>query len=254
MTIPFLGKFRQRDCSEQRPKTPATTSIEIAQRAMADPSGAGLAPLAAALQDIVEHEAWRRDTAVPSGALFPSFGEFAIAEVPYGLGLTSTPAARLLRHALFEVGLLGPWTEVLELIARKPGRPEKPANREGFVRFYTVLTSTTSRDRLLLKLKPDHPEIFRKVCEGACTVREAGIEAGLVVAAKRDTLRFGVCDLEGAKRLSDKALAKLVGEVFGAATLNAQCTFIKGLEVHLGPDLARHWRARHSPQPDDAAA
>jgi hypothetical protein len=129
MTIPFLGKFRQRDSSEHRPETPATTSIEIAQRAMADPSGAGLAPLAAALQDIVLHEAWRRNTAVPSGALFLSFGEFAIAEAPYGLGVSSIPAARLLRHALFEEGLLRPWTEVLELIARKPGRPETLESR-----------------------------------------------------------------------------------------------------------------------------
>jgi hypothetical protein len=87
----------------------------------------------------------------------------------------------------------------MELIDRKPGRPEKLANRQGFVRFYTVLTSTTSRDRLLLKLKPDHPEIFRKVCEGACTVREAGIEAGLVMVAKRDTLRFGAVTLRRQK-------------------------------------------------------
>src|SRR5262249_49764823 len=99
MTIRFFRKFQPRDSSGERDniETAATTSVEIAQCAMADPSGAGLAPLVDALQDIVQHEAWRRDTAVPSGELFASFGQFAIAEAPYGLGVRSTPSARLLR-------------------------------------------------------------------------------------------------------------------------------------------------------------
>jgi hypothetical protein len=39
MTIPLFGRFRQRDSS---PETPGSTSIEVAQRAMADPSVASI--------------------------------------------------------------------------------------------------------------------------------------------------------------------------------------------------------------------
>jgi hypothetical protein len=204
MVTAFFKKS-QRKTSEhtQSMETEAPSAIEIVQCAMANPSGVGLAPLAAALEHIVQSEAWRRD--VSGEDVFACFGEFAIAEAPRGLGVRSESAAKLLRNVLFEQCLFGPWTEVLERIARKPGRQPKFANSEGLVRFYTVHTSTTSRDRLLLKLKSNHPDIFKRVCEGTLTVHEGGIEARLVVPVNRHALRFGVCDLKAAKLLPEKA-------------------------------------------------
>ena len=63
---------------------------------------------------------------------------------------------------------------------------------EGFERFYTVPTATTSRDRLLLALKRGYPEHFAAVFELKSSPREAGIRAGII-----KTRRFrcgGVCD------------------------------------------------------------
>jgi hypothetical protein len=109
-----------------------------------------------------------------------------------------------------------------------------------------VKTATTSRDRLLLKLKREFPEWFRKVCENTLTPYAAAIEAGLVVAVQRDSLRFGVCNLGAIQKLADKAKGKLLRKVFRAAGLNAQCTLLKSLELHLGPELAQRWRGAHS--------
>ena len=76
---------------------------------------------------------------------------------------------------------------------RMPGRPRnKFVDDEGFERFYTEPTTTTSRDRLLLALKRGYPEHFAAVCELKCSPREAGIRAGII-----KTRRFrcgGVCD------------------------------------------------------------
>ena len=71
------------------------------------------------------------------------------------------------------------------------------------------------------------------------------------IVTKKESLRFGVCNLEGVAKLSDKAKTKLLRQVFRIAGLNAQCTFIKGLEVVLGSELAQRWRAQHSFQRGD---
>ena len=64
---------------------------------------------------------------------------------------------------------------------RMPGRSRNIfVDDEGFERFYTVPTATTSRDRLLLALKRGYPEHFAAVFELKCSPREAGIRAGII--------------------------------------------------------------------------
>ena len=125
---------------------------------------------------------------------------------------------------------------------RMPGRPRKKlANDEGFERFYTVPTATTSRDRLLLALKRGHPEHFAAVCQLKCSPREAGIRAGLI---KTGGWHYGgVCDISAAGALRERAQARLLCELFEAMAFNAQCTFIaRQIERRLGAGLARRWR------------
>jgi hypothetical protein len=98
-----------------------------------------------ALDQIVGESLWR------NGRHFESFGDFAIALPPAGLGIRSVRPMKLLRHALLAGGYFAQWTDVLERTARERGRPRKKlANDEDFERFYTVPTASTARDRLLL--------------------------------------------------------------------------------------------------------
>jgi hypothetical protein len=227
---------------------PAQTEAEpggpilIAQRALANPSAIGIETLATALQTIVEDELWREALSA-AGIPFESFGHFAIAKVPHGLGVRSAAAARLTRHALFEKKLFAAWTDLLELIARKPGRSPNIVNDEDLKRYYKVSTATTSRDRLLPLLRHDHPEAYRKIVEEGYSPYAAAVEAGVVVAARKASLRFGVCDLEAAARLKSSAQSLLLRELFRKMSLDAQCAFIAHeIEPHLGADLAGKWR------------
>ena len=121
-----------------------------------------------ALEAILGQELWQ------VGGKFDTFAEFAIAQQPAGLGVRSSPSLKLLRYALLANGHFASWTELLERLAREPGRPpRKLVNDEDFERFYTVPTATTARDRLLLGLKRHHPEHFAAVCALECSPREA---------------------------------------------------------------------------------
>jgi hypothetical protein len=94
---------------------------------------------------------------------------------------------------------------------------------------------------MLLTLKRHHPEEFLDLCKTRGSIREAAIKAGVIVPARMKALRYGVCDIEAATRLHDDKPQLL--ELFRELGVDAQCTFIKGLEAGLGPDLARRWRA-----------
>lgn len=244
----WVGKIRQagsHKLSSLRRHDEGTEidAIAIAKSAMTEPSAIGLGRLAAAFDDIVSDELWRKIRR-STGEPFESFGEFATARAPEGLGIRCTAGAHLARQALSQNGHFGSWTEILERIARNPGRPRTLVNHEGF-RFYTVSTTATSRDRLLLALRRHHPEQYKKVCSGQCSPHLAGIEAGLVVARKSQRLQFGACDIEAARGLSRKAQAKLLRRLFRSLHVDAQCTLLATeIEPRLGPDLARRWRAQ----------
>jgi hypothetical protein len=92
----------------------------------------GLEYMAVALDQIV------RENLSQQGWPFESFGEFAVAPPPAGLGIRSVRPTKTLRHALLSAGYFAQWTDVLERVARERGRPRKNlANDEDFERFYT---------------------------------------------------------------------------------------------------------------------
>ena len=100
---------------------------------------------------------------------------------PSGWGVRSLRPLKFLRYGLMANGHFACWTDLLQRTMRMPGRPRnKFVDDEGFERFYTVPTATTSRDRLLLALKRGYPEHFAQVCELKCSPREAGIKAGII--------------------------------------------------------------------------
>jgi hypothetical protein len=226
-------------------ESPPQGPVQIVQRAVADPSSIGVGNVATALQEIVQHELWRNANDA-SGAPFQSFGEFAVGKAPHGLAVRCFAAARLMRHALFEKRLFGPWTNILELIARKPGHQPTIVNEEDCVRYYTVSRALTSSDRILLNLKEHHFDVFTKmICEEGCSPYSAAVHAGLVVVAERSRLRFGVCDFEAAKRLRHDVQGTLLRELFRALSGDAQCELLaRELTPSLGGDLARRWRER----------
>ena len=76
-----------------------------------------------ALDAIVHEQLWQ------VGRPFESFAEFAIALPPAGLGVRSLPPLKLLRYALLANGYFAHWTELLERMAREPGRPRQKARQ-----------------------------------------------------------------------------------------------------------------------------
>ncbi|HEY5826934.1 MAG TPA: hypothetical protein VIV01_01105 [Hyphomicrobiaceae bacterium] len=217
----------------------AVDPVRMVQRALADVEGRGLNSMVDALNVIIEERLWQK------GRIFETFGEFAVALPPSGLGVRSMPVAKLLRQTLLGSGHFAEWTEVLERTGREPGRPRKNlVNDEGLERFYRISTAATARDRLLLGLKRNHPEAFALVCTFECTPRAAGIGVGLIKS--RASSRYGgVCDISAAAALKERAQAKLLCELFGAMSLSAQCTLIaRALEPHLDFGLAERWRSR----------
>jgi hypothetical protein len=206
------------------------------QEALAGSAYLRLGPMLDALDAILREQLWQ------VGRQFDCFAEFAISLRPAGLGVRSLPPLKLLRYALLANGYFAHWTELLERVARQPGRPRKKlVNDEGFERFYTIPTATTARDRLLLALKRYHPEHFAAVCNLECSPREAAIRTGLIRVGSWHY--GGVCDISAAGALRERAQARLLCELFKVMAPNAQCTFIaREIEPHLEAGLAQRWR------------
>jgi hypothetical protein len=210
--------------------------IKIVQHALSDTVSMSLDAMVVALDKMIGENLWRE------GRQFDSFGDFAVALPPAGLGVLSVRSMKLLRHALLSGKYFAQWTGVMERIARERGRPRKKlANDEDFERFYTVPTASTARDRLLLTLKRDHPEHFAEVCTQRVSPREAGIRVGLITAGSS---RYGgACNIAAAAELKVRAQGNLLCELFEAMCADAQCALIaRVLEPRLGFGLSQRWR------------
>ena len=211
--------------------------VRAVQDALSATVTMSLSSMTAALDTIVDGHLWQQ------GRPFESFGDFAVALPPVGLGVRSLEPLRLLRHALLDGGHFAQWTEILERTVRPRGRPRKKlVNDEDFEPFYTMPTAATSRDRILLNLKRNYPDQFAAVCERKLSPREAAIQAGLIAAGPA---RYGgACNLAAAAALNERAQGRLLCDLFNAMSANAQCALIsRALEPHLGFGLAERWRA-----------
>jgi hypothetical protein len=210
--------------------------IRVVQDALSDVATMSLGSMTTALDAIVEQNLWRQDRP------FGSFGDFAVALPPLGLGVRALAPLRVLRHALLDAGNFALWTDILERVARQRGRPRKKlVNDEDFVPFYTLPTAATARDRLLLVLKRGHPGLFKAVCECRISPRAAAIEAGLIAVGSS---RYGgACNIKLAAALGQRAQGRLLCDLFKVMSANAQCTLIaRAIEPRLGCGLAEQWR------------
>ena len=223
----------------EKAKTSSANPVMIVQHALANPSPTGLAPLIDAFDEVVRDELWRQAKSV-NGMPFETFGAFATADFPHGLGIRSEGAAVLARCALLKCEHYEAWTEILERVVRTPGRPKKRTIDDN-LRFYPISRARTSTDRLLLSLKKDAPEYFERV--GELSPYRAAVDAGLVHPPRKENkLRFGVYSVEGLKQLKPKVQAQLAREIFRAVDLSAQADLIANELMVLGPELAQRWR------------
>lgn len=216
--------------------------VRVVQEVLSATATLSLSSMTAAIDAIVEGTLWQQ------GRPFESFGDFAIALPPVGLGVRTLEPLRLLRHSLLSAGYFAQWTEVLERTARQRGRPRKKlVNDEDFEPFYSIPTAATARDRLLLNLKRNYPNHFAAVCELKVSPREAAIEAGLI--ASGSTRYGGACNIAAAAALNDRAQGRLLCDLFKAMSANAQCALIaRSLEPRLGFGLAERWRGDEEPR------
>jgi hypothetical protein len=205
----------------------------------ADGPRSGLDQLHGALEAVMQGRLWE----TPREEKFANFTAFAIAPAPAGLGATTLPALKLLRHLLLEQGRYGPWVNLMEQTMHKRGRPTKKfANGEDFGRVYPYPRTRSSRDHMLLTLKRHHPDVFESLCETKGSIRQAAIKVGFIGPRVEQALRYNVYNAQAAQQLRETAKPKLLKELFDDLGLDAQCTFLKGLEGVLGRELARAWR------------
>ena len=206
--------------------------VLIVQEALADRASLDLGEFVGALDAIVREERWLNK------GEFATFGDFAVAPVPAGLGVDADRPVKMLRSALLDGGHFAEWVSVLKVITRPPGRPKTLANSEGFRPFYSVATSGTSLDRTLLNLVRC-PEHFASVVDRSCTPAQAAANAGLRKPAVRNAL---VCDFGAVADLPEPAQGLLLRRLFSAVSRDAQCALITELEPFLGPGLSEQWR------------
>ena len=199
--------------------------------------------LAVAFKEICSSTLWA-ERRKPNGEFFSALAEFVACPRPHGLGVSTKPAREQLRHSLLTHGLFREWVQVMEGSKRLPGRPTKSTNGASLPEALVVSRSTNARDRILLKLKSNHPEIFEQVCNGVITPRQGAISAGIVrVVPRRPYLRFGAIDLDAIARLRPKAKARALRDVFDKAGPDAQCALLASrLEGVTGVGLAKQWR------------
>jgi hypothetical protein len=215
--------------------------VQKLQRALAEADNnprSGLDQVHGALEAVLQGRLWEAQDLEK----FVSFTEFAIAPAPLGLGATTLPALKLLRHLLLERAQYAIWVDLMERSMHKRGRPAKKLASGAVFGVYPYPRTRSSRDHMLLTLKRQHTAIFASLCGSKGSIRQAAITAGIITLRREHGLRYNVYDAEAAKRLRETAKPKLLKEVFAHLGLDAQCTFLKGLEGVLGRDLARTWR------------
>lgn len=195
------------------------------------------------LDHFVTNEFWRELTGT-AGVAYGSFADFAVDVADFGLGVRTTPEAKLLRWALLELGHPGVRAEVLQRTVRLPGRPRTTlAPGESFQRFYKLPTSRTAVDRILLHLlESNHRDLLAKIGDGSLTAKAAAVEAwpGLfdVIALRQEAANLANIAAKG-----PKDQARTLRGCFRACGVKAQCALIASeLEGELGLGLAKRWR------------
>ena len=198
--------------------------IKTLQVGLSEGDPRGLHSLSTALDLVIDRKLWGE---------FQTFGHFAIAPLPGGLGLQSTPAAKILRLLLIRGKRYVEWASTLAIIVRPVGKPKKLVKEEGFRPFYSLPRATTALDRMLFVLQRDHSEYLAEISAGAMTPREAAIKSGLV-------------------RIDDNFRSihwtyghASVSQLFLRLPIEGQCRFIADtLDPVLEEDLAARWRKK----------
>ena len=204
------------------------------------------AALGSVLVQITSKSLWR-ERQDGNGRAFANFPEFATAAQPNGLGIDTQDAVDRLGEVLFKCGLYGPWKDMLEATTRSQGRPRTNlAPSEIKIPVFQLPTSHTARAKRLMLLSKHHPAIFSDLEAGKVSWKEAIGMAGLSKSSPRRCLRMGVLDLNRARALPDRGQTKLLGELFTAMSLDAQCHLLANVVAPVtgDPELAARWRAQ----------
>ena len=126
---------------------------------------------------IIDDNLWRGCES-REGVQFESFARWVVYPQPEGLGIADQKGAEFLRSLLLRSGRIGTWAKTLEHICNRPGRRQTLAHSEGYTTFYRVSTSSTSTDRMLLRLLRHKPDLFAKVADESMSLGEATKAAG----------------------------------------------------------------------------
>ena len=137
----------------------------------------------------VKERAWAE---IPDrlGRPFPTFGEFAVHPRPNGLGVHCSQTANMIRDLLRRNGLTSSWIDLLDIIVKRRGAPQKNGTNGAIFPFYTLPRGPHNEDRTLLRLKRQRSDLYNRVIRGELpSAHKAAIEAGFVEKARKAELK-----------------------------------------------------------------
>jgi hypothetical protein len=174
--------------------------------------------LPSVIGQIIEHKVWKS-----RGAGFKNFGEYALSQTSNGLNINNNQKLWMLRCALDVTGKhVKEWAEVLEEVEKtvktqtiagggrlrdmhsnslKQLAKIPPHTGEQKISY---LPSENTADGNLLRLRKNHPDLYRRVTAGQIKLRNAIDEAGI---ARRDPVAAAIAHL---KRMDKKDIKRFV--------------------------------------------
>jgi hypothetical protein len=164
------------------------------------------------------------------GVPFESFVHWVVSPQPEGLGIADQKSAEFLRTLLLSAGRIAIWAKTLERICNRPGRPQMLAHSDGLRTFYHVSTSSTSTDRMLLRLLRHRADLFAKVANGILSLGEATKAAGW--GRRPSGARISIAVLGQAFALLDDAAQwELLDLLWGIASANTRTRFVAARNI-----------------------
>jgi hypothetical protein len=189
------------------------------------------------LREVIQKKTWKLTDAEGSQL---DFANFVVARP--GLGIRTLEKIKPLLEALKRLRLYEEFLDVLALVSRPRGAPQKKnlTNGEVFDPFYTPSRSPTSLDKLLPQLRKH--AIWERIVARELSPTAAARQVGIITDGKHYGRYLGCYDPKKAMKLSAEAKALLLRNIWQHLGLEAQLQMLRTLlEPVLGAGVSEKW-------------
>ena len=181
-----------------------------------------------AIDEIVSSELWLAGRTA-DGERFGSFGLFAHARQPHGLGVRDEESFWWIRAALLGGDHYAELADVIAVCAKERGRPRENVTGDDISPFLTITKGQNCLNYILRRLKREHPDVLDAVDKCELTPAQAARQVGIVKPPPQQA--------------SDEKALNGLWELFSNATVEAQCALLEAVGAAIDePRLAVRWR------------